>query len=78
MPVSPKPIVLLLGEVLHAPDEWSALSSLAELRVSLNHNPAARLTSAFLCHSSGLLQVRKQVLTIIAANQDGRPGAVHA
>ncbi|KAI4087960.1 MAG: hypothetical protein LQ348_003594 [Seirophora lacunosa] len=32
MPASPKPIVLLLGEVLHAPDEWSALSSLAELR----------------------------------------------
>ncbi|KAL8837091.1 MAG: hypothetical protein Q9170_002648 [Blastenia crenularia] len=32
MTTSPKPIVLLLGEVLHAQNEWNALSSLAELR----------------------------------------------
>ncbi|KAI4147379.1 MAG: hypothetical protein LQ341_001810 [Variospora aurantia] len=32
MTASPKPIVLLLGEVLHAQVEWNALSSLAELR----------------------------------------------
>ncbi|KAL8653149.1 MAG: hypothetical protein Q9210_002270 [Variospora velana] len=32
MTTSPKPIVLLLGEVFHAQDEWNALSSLAELR----------------------------------------------
>ncbi|KAI4248776.1 MAG: hypothetical protein LQ352_005804 [Teloschistes flavicans] len=32
MKSSRKPIVLLLGEVLHAQDEWRALSSLAELR----------------------------------------------
>ncbi|KAI4177099.1 MAG: hypothetical protein LQ343_000581 [Gyalolechia ehrenbergii] len=32
MPASPKPIVLLLGEVLQAQNEWKALSALAELR----------------------------------------------
>lgn len=36
-----KPIVLLLGEVLHAQEEWRALSSLAELRVSVTPHHAA-------------------------------------
>ena len=31
---SPKPIVLLLGEVLHATKEWDELAGIAELRVS--------------------------------------------
>lgn len=31
---SPKPIVLLLGEVLHAKKEWDGLAEIAELRVS--------------------------------------------
>lgn len=31
---SPKPIVLLIGEVLHAKEEWDGLAEIAELRVS--------------------------------------------
>lgn len=34
MTASPKPIVLLLGEVLHATKEWDELAGIAELRVS--------------------------------------------
>lgn len=34
MATTPKPIALLLGNIEHAQNEWSALSVLAELRVS--------------------------------------------
>lgn len=34
MTISPKPIVLLLGEVFHAKNEWKDLAEIAELRVS--------------------------------------------
>lgn len=47
MTASPRPIVLLLGEVLHAQNEWNTLSSLAELRVSFDDDNPATLVAHF-------------------------------
>ncbi|KAI4277753.1 MAG: hypothetical protein L6R38_005376 [Xanthoria sp. 2 TBL-2021] len=56
---SPKPIVLLLGEVLHATKEWDELAGIAELR-QLNHGNRKQFLKN--CHSGvyrGLLAISR-------------------
>lgn len=66
MTTSLKPIVLLLGQVFHARNEWNALSSLAELRVSFDHNPAAAT-----CNFGTRDTLKKRALLTMAAASQG-------
>ncbi|KAI4152593.1 MAG: hypothetical protein L6R39_001771 [Caloplaca ligustica] len=76
MTASPKPIVLLLGEIFHAQTEWIALSSLAELRSGVHDGVLAisrtydsvELTGRF---DRELIHLLPQSLQYIAHNGAG-------